>query len=110
KVDVFVRFEPTEEFTPGVRLNTPLVRVLLKQLGEAAPERADEIRPELLLNVPGVIIAETGEGSNEELDREVVSLVHEAIDKLIAERRREGEALREASLAHCRRMRELRDL
>lgn len=107
KVDLFVRFEPTESFIPSVRINTALVREILKQFDQASLSDTPPPRPEALIGVPGVVMVDSDAGSNEELDGEMVSLVHEALDKLIAERRREGDALYAACRGHQQRMREL---
>jgi uncharacterized protein (TIGR00255 family) len=103
KVDVLLRFDPSESFVPAVRLNVPVLKSLTRQLGEAGLA-GEGIRAEGLLGLPGVLVSESDPASTAELDGIVRELVLEAADKLTAERAREGETIREACRAQHARM------
>ncbi|MDK2971873.1 MAG: hypothetical protein PWP23_1628 [Candidatus Sumerlaeota bacterium] len=106
KVDVLLRFEPSENFVPSIRLNVPVLRSLASQLKEAGLAD-DGIRAESLVGLPGVVVTESDPASTKELDALVTELVLEATDKLIAERTREGQTIREACRGHHAKMTEL---
>ncbi|MBX3729049.1 MAG: YicC family protein [Candidatus Sumerlaeia bacterium] len=106
KVDVQVRFEPSEAFVPSVRVNVAVLRSLVDQLGAAGLASDGGVRAESLLTLPGVLLNETDPASTEELDAAVLELIGEAAANLLADRAREGEGIRAACRAHQARMAE----
>ncbi len=95
KVDVYVRFEPSDEFVPGTRINVPLLRGLLTQLAKAATEGVT-LQPEALISIPGVVITESDPNMVGVLDEILTGVLEEALANLVSERAREGEALRQS--------------
>lgn len=109
KVDITLRFEPADTVVPDVRINAHLLKSLARQLDEAGLSGSGDFRTEAFLQVPGVLITGSDTGGNEKLDALVCEIVHEAVERLVEERAREGAALREACLGHHDRMRALLD-
>ncbi|MCB2155719.1 YicC family protein [bacterium] len=105
KVDVTLRFDPSEELVPAARINKVLLKRLMADVQEAV-EGGVEIRPESLLSVPGVVLTASESSIPEEADKSVLEVLDEAIDGLIQERSREGESLREVLREHHRLMSE----
>jgi len=105
KVDVFVRFDPAEDRVEGARLNVPLLRELVAQVRQIAPDH--EVAPEGLLSVPGVVLSETEPDWKDEVGAELIALTQEAGEALAADRRREGDGLRTAFVGILKEMRAL---
>ena len=97
KVDVMLRYEPSDDFTPKLRVNIPQLISLAEQVARAGypRESGDFIRPEQLINVPGVVTAESAPERIDALDEVVIELVEEAARNLVEARKREGEGLRD---------------
>lgn len=92
KVDLTLRFTPADSFIPRAHVNTPLLLSLLGELHAVLP-LSEHVRPESFLMVPGVLVAPEDIPVGEEAEAEIRAVVNEAVDKLIAEREREGGAL-----------------
>jgi len=105
KVDLSVRFDPSEEAAPQARVNVSLLKRLVDQVGEAFPGR--DVDPEALLGAPGVVASESDPHADEELGEIFTKALGDALDNLVADRRREGEALREAIRERHVRMKDL---
>ncbi|MEQ8822158.1 MAG: YicC/YloC family endoribonuclease [Sumerlaeia bacterium] len=112
RVDATVRFTPAGDTTgdaPAVRLNIALVRSLAEQFRKALGTAEGSVRAAELLSVPGVLETGDAEAPTEESLAALGAILREALDGaldgLIAERTREGAALREALAAMAADMR-----
>lgn len=99
KVDMVVRFEPAAEAAGAVRINRTALSLLMRDLSELSP-LGHKIAPETLLGVPGIVSVPTEGELADSLRAAVLDVVGKSINALIAERRREGEALRAAFRGH----------
>jgi uncharacterized protein (TIGR00255 family) len=104
KVDVLVRFEPTEEFQPSVRINTALVKSLYRQFSDAFPA-AEPPRLDAVIALPGVLVTEGESRADEELAAGLVATLEDALARMVAERAREGDALKVVLRAHVATLR-----
>ncbi len=105
KVDVTLRFDASDDFNAGARVNKTLVRTLLAELKDASG--GQEIRPEGLLSVPGVLVGQTHDEHLKELAAPILELADEAAAALVEQREREGEATRSILSGHQTAMVEL---
>lgn len=106
KVDISLRFDASEEFAAGARVNKAVVKRLMEDLRSIAGEHR-EIRPEALLAVPGAMVTDGDDEKTRSLEAIVRQLADEAAGNLIAQREREGETQRASFLEQARRMAEL---
>ena len=95
KVDISVRWVPSATYIPKVSFNRALVLHYQSELANVATplQREDKVSFEFLLNLPGVMERETALPDEDALTALAIGALDEALDNLIVQRKREGEAL-----------------
>jgi len=95
KVDCSLKIDVSGAATGGLSIDTSLANSLLQSHGELQKIAKIEQQPELsrLLSWPGLV--KTAEVDSDELEKDLVAGLNEAIDQLIAMRQREGQSLSE---------------
>lgn len=96
KIYVNTRFDPIPGATERYQLNKPFLDMLESCCKERGVENPDL---EQLLGIEGVVVVQTDESRQGELEKLFRSALSDAMTSLEAERRREGEVLRKALLA-----------
>lgn len=98
KVDVTIRFEAAEGTGSAYRLNRPLLDLLVAESGRQlrAQGCADAVRPELLMQVTGVLEPVSDGSFAEAAAKAVLAAVNQSLDRLIADREREGASMASA--------------
>lgn len=90
KIYVNVQWSPVPGATQQYKLNEALLEMLVaacKARGEADPQ------PDRLLAIPGVVVSQADESQQEALEAMLRKALGQALDGLLAERAREGQAL-----------------
>lgn len=106
KVDVTLRFDASDEYAAGARLNKAMLRQVMADLSEVAG--GDHvIRPESLVGLPGIMISEGDDDKTRSLENHVRELAAEAAKALIVQREREGATQRASFLDQARRIADL---
>ena len=96
KVEVSVRWTPAEDYVPRLRFNPAILARYRTEIANLAPESGEgsPVSLEFLLGLPGVSDKEAPETDQTQLFELAGSALSEALDALVAEREREGQALR----------------
>lgn len=97
KVEMHIRYVPSEDAAPPPRVNQRVLTDLVRQLQEVSPDRPIEV--ERLLSVSGVLETHEDEPASTALAEALLGVVGTALDALEADRAREGETLRAALLS-----------
>lgn len=98
KVEALVRWTPSPDHAPRARFNETLLdayAVELARIAEALGRRDEKVSLEYLLGLPGVLEREAMDADQEAILALAEATLGEALDRLVAERTREGGALRE---------------
>jgi uncharacterized protein (TIGR00255 family) len=95
RVNVYVGFQQGSD-RYRVRINEPLARKYWKALGRLRRSvgAASEIKPEVLIGLPGVLETATGLPSAAEFKKQLAASLEQALKKLVGMREKEGLRLR----------------
>ncbi|NQU43427.1 YicC family protein [bacterium] len=95
KVDASIRWTPAPEYQPRASFNRAILADYERQTADLAEflEREEAVSLEYLLQLPGVAEAASPIMEEEAVQDLAISALNQALDALIEERRREGEAL-----------------
>lgn len=98
KVETLVRWTPSPDHAPQARFNVKLLDAYALELARIAEElgrRDERVSLEYLLGLPGVLEREAMDADQEAILALAEATLQEALDRLLAERTREGAAVRE---------------